>query len=208
MRSKHVLCAVAMMLGCSVANAAWIKAGTAPFELALDAIVPQPYKIELRANVPANTMVTWTDGDNWMQVLRDAIAPLALDANHDIERNVVVVTNASRGSAQRRVAAKAITVNASDTKVVVEGSGDNNVWTLSAGLPIHTQLNEWAQRAGWSFAWRPERTWLVPADATFTGSFDKAISAVIQALFDQGKGVRLALWEGNKFAEVTDVNVR
>jgi hypothetical protein len=48
----------------------------------------------------------------------------------------------------------------------------------------------------------------VPADASFGGTFDEALAKVVQALYDQGKGVKLILWEGNKFAEVVDVNVR
>ena len=90
----------------------------------------------------------------------------------------------------------------------VVGTGANQSWSLSAGKTLHEQLAAWAERAGWSFAWRPEKGWLVPADATFTGTFDVAIEKVVKMLYSQGKPVRLELWEGNRFAEIIDVNVK
>lgn len=90
----------------------------------------------------------------------------------------------------------------------VEVRGVNQSWSLSAGKTLHEQLAAWAERAGWSFAWRPTKSWLVPADATFTGTFDEAIEKVAETLYGQGKPVRLVLWEGNRFAEIIDVNIK
>jgi len=216
MKSKYVLFAMAAL--CSgVAQAAWVKAGSAPFDLALETIVPQPYKIELRAAVPSSTVLSWPEGNNWMDVLRIAINPLGLDARHDLSRNVVIVSVANRmrlASASSRdggvVRAVLSEKSAMDQSNVSRNQQELAIgqWKLNEGIPIHVQLSDWARQAGWSFSWRPERTWVVPADASFYGSFEQAITAVIQTLFDQGKGVRLVLWEGNKFAEVTDVNVK
>ncbi len=80
-------------------------------------------------------------------------------------------------------------------------------WQLKAGLPVHTQLEAWARSAGWTFAWKAKRSWVVPADTTFDGEFDVAVEAVVKALYDQGKPLTLKLWEGNKVAEVVDGSV-
>lgn len=78
------------------------------------------------------------------------------------------------------------------------------VWKLKAGGAIHAQLEAWAKDAGWTFAWRAKRSWLVPADTEFGGEFDVAVEAVVKALYEQGKPLTLKIWEGNKVAEVID----
>lgn len=81
-------------------------------------------------------------------------------------------------------------------------------WTLQAGRPIHVQFADWARTAGWTFEWRLEKSWIVPAAAQFPGSFDEALSQAVEALHAQGKPVRLILWEGNRFAEIVDVDAK
>lgn len=85
---------------------------------------------------------------------------------------------------------------------------ETQIWTLRADVPIHKQFAEWAQRAGWHFEWRLEKSWIVPAGTQFSGSFDEALAQAVEALYAQGKPVRLILWEGNRFAEVVDVDAK
>lgn len=75
-------------------------------------------------------------------------------------------------------------------------------WTLRAGQPIHSQLQNWAAQAGWAFTWNMERSWIIPAEASFDGSFDEALEQVIVSLYMEGHPIRLAIWEGNRLAEV------
>lgn len=81
-------------------------------------------------------------------------------------------------------------------------------WRLGAGQPIHTQLQAWATQAGWQLNWQPKVSWLVAADTEFEGSFESAVQEVIQGLYFEGKPVRLVLWEGNRYAEVVNHDVR
>lgn len=79
-------------------------------------------------------------------------------------------------------------------------------WALKAGVAIHLQLAEWAKKAGWNFFWKSPKSWMVPADSVFTGSFDVALESVVRGLFEQGRPLRLVIWEGNKVAEIINAD--
>ncbi|MBS1196288.1 MAG: hypothetical protein H6R18_73 [Proteobacteria bacterium] len=95
------------------------------------------------------------------------------------------------------------------TEVVAEAAKPAAaVWTLRADVPIHLQFAEWARRAGWHFEWKLEKSWIVPATAQFSGTFDEVLSQAVEGLYAQGKPVRLIIWEGNRFAEIVDVDAK
>jgi len=81
-------------------------------------------------------------------------------------------------------------------------------WQLHQGVPVHTQLQTWAERGGWTLHWQPKVSWLVAGDVEFEGSFEQALTQVIEGLFFEGKPIRLVLWEGNRLAEVIPSDVR
>jgi len=68
------------------------RGGSAPVEAALATIIPQPYRIELDARVPTSMVVNWTGGDDWMQVLQNALSPVGLIARPDWSTNTILVT--------------------------------------------------------------------------------------------------------------------
>lgn len=75
-------------------------------------------------------------------------------------------------------------------------------WQLREGLPIHSQLQSWAEQSGWKLIWQPEFSWLAAADSTFHGDFSEAAEQVIEALFNEGQPVRIVMWQQNRVAEV------
>lgn len=77
-------------------------------------------------------------------------------------------------------------------------------WRLRRGQALHLQLRDWATAAGWQLEWRLGRSWLVPADTEFAGTFDQAVERVVLGLADEGKAVRLKIWEGNHVAEISE----
>lgn len=103
-----------------------------------------------------------------------------------------------------RAAINPISVQAQSAPVV-QGA---TAWALQPDTPIHLQFADWARLAGWTFEWRLQKSWLVPAATQFTGTFDEALAQAVEALHAQGKPVRLILWEGNRFAEIVDVDAR
>jgi len=80
-------------------------------------------------------------------------------------------------------------------------------WQLRRGLPVHTQLFSWAERSGWTLAWKPRVSWLVAADIEYQGNFEQALTEVVEGLFFEGKPIRLVMWEGNRLAEVVPSDV-
>jgi len=81
-------------------------------------------------------------------------------------------------------------------------------WQLRRGLPVHTQLQAWAERSDWALDWKPRVSWLVAGDVAFEGTFETALTEVIEGLFFEGKPVRLVLWQGNRLAEVVSSDAR
>lgn len=87
------------------------------------------------------------------------------------------------------------------------------VWTLNANELIQHQLQRWAQETRsterpWTFEWKVDRGWIVPAGTSFTGTFDTALEQVIRNLYEQGKPLKLVIWEENNHAEVLHVDAK
>lgn len=73
------------------------------------------------------------------------------------------------------------------------------IWTLTAGVTIKENLETWAEKVQWHIVW-PEtlKTWVVPNETSFTGSFPDAAEKVIKTLAENGALVRAITYEGNK----------
>lgn len=68
-----------------------VVAGSAPIEQALARIIPGPYRIELDKAVPTSAVLVWAGGSNWMDVLRNAVAPMGLLVSADWQTNTIRV---------------------------------------------------------------------------------------------------------------------
>ncbi len=68
-----------------------VSGGSGLIERALVEIVPAPYKVYLDDSVPPTMMLIWGRGDNWMEVLKRALAPVGLVAKPDWAKNSVTV---------------------------------------------------------------------------------------------------------------------
>jgi hypothetical protein len=73
------------------------------------------------------------------------------------------------------------------------------IWTLTAGVTIKENLEAWAEKAQWRVIWpKTLKTWVVPNETSFTGSFADAAEKVISTLAENGALVRIGTFEGNK----------
>ncbi len=75
-----------------------VHAGSAPIEQALSTIIPVPYRIALDQSVPASAIIVWPAGNDWMKVLRAAVAPLDLYVEPDWKSNTIRVVHWSPGT--------------------------------------------------------------------------------------------------------------
>jgi len=115
---------------------------------------------------------------------------------------MVVATSWAQDSVQTAALADAAT----DTITVP--IAPTQIWQLHKGLPVHSQLQSWAERSCWTLVWQHKTSWLVAGDVEFEGDFEEALKAVIEGLFFEGKPIRLVLWQGNRLAEVIPNDVR
>lgn len=68
-----------------------LRTENAPIDDALERIVPAPYRVMLDDSVPSTMQIVWSNGDNWMDVLRRALAPVGLVAKPCWSSNVIKV---------------------------------------------------------------------------------------------------------------------
>lgn len=88
-----------------------VASGMGAIEKALITIVPAPYKVYLDDSVPQTMMLIWGRGDNWMDVLNRALAPVGLVAKPDWAKNSVTVAwrdQRPAGAAPAAIAAAAV----------------------------------------------------------------------------------------------------
>jgi hypothetical protein len=71
------------------------------------------------------------------------------------------------------------------------------VFVLNRGDLILTDLQKWARQSGWTVIWQVPEDWQVPNTTTFSGSFQKAVSQVIQALAANGANVHAVFHTAN-----------
>jgi hypothetical protein len=69
---------------------------------------------------------------------------------------------------------------------------------LVAGKPLSKQLQAFGAAQGWTVVWKLTQDWVVPAPATFEGSFGSAAQAVIEALAANGADVHADIYPRNK----------
>lgn len=73
-------------------NPLMVHSGAAVIDDALVRIVPAPYRVLLDESVPATMHLVWSSGDNWMDVLTHALAPVGLVAEPDWAKNSVKIS--------------------------------------------------------------------------------------------------------------------
>lgn len=82
-------------------------------------------------------------------------------------------------------------------------------YVLRTGELISSDLAIWAQREGWEFFWQPTVSWRTVRGAQFPQTdIAAAVTEVVNILRDEGKPVRLRIFEGNKVMEVISTEVR
>lgn len=96
-----------------------VQAGSAPVDEALGRIIPAPYRVLVDDSIPSSLYLVWGSGDNWMDILRRAIAPIGLKATPDWSRNSIRIEWVDKPNTNKEVAV----AEAADFVVVEQEKG-------------------------------------------------------------------------------------
>jgi hypothetical protein len=196
---------VAMTLSAAGAHAAWIKAGSAAFDVAMEKIVPLPYKIEIDANVKNDIQIAWGDGDNWMEVLRNAISPLGLSAAYDMDRGVVVITRDENQTVAPAKAGSRVSRHPSKSAHEIAAAGrssDGNgaqteqkraenrsrALVMEPGDVISDKLSAWLGGYGYTLYWDAPK-YRVKGPVNIMKSVDDTLKEIVSIM--EANGVKL-----------------
>ncbi len=72
------------------------------------------------------------------------------------------------------------------------------VFRLVKGEAVQQQLQNWANRAGWTVAWNVPDGWIVPGDKDYGSDFESAVKRVVEELANNGADVVGDSWRGNR----------
>lgn len=75
-------------------------------------------------------------------------------------------------------------------------------WVIERGERIDLAIQRWAPEAGWAVSWSLPVSWECPARVEFKGEFTNAVIEVIEALNQDGKRLRLRIFDKGRFMEV------
>lgn len=82
-------------------------------------------------------------------------------------------------------------------------------YVLNEGVPVHEELQRWAQAAGWKLIWYPHKSWHVISSSAFANDLDVsgAVEAVVKALRSEGKQILLTVAAANRLMEITSTDI-
>ncbi|TDF64887.1 toxin co-regulated pilus biosynthesis Q family protein [Cupriavidus sp. L7L] len=72
------------------------------------------------------------------------------------------------------------------------------VFRLVKGEALQQQLQNWANRAGWTVTWNVPDGWIVPGDKDYGSDFESAVKRVVEELANNGADVVGDSWRGNR----------
>ncbi|MBZ0290684.1 MAG: toxin co-regulated pilus biosynthesis Q family protein [Anaerolineae bacterium] len=78
-------------------------------------------------------------------------------------------------------------------------------WKVRSGDKISEVVRKWAAESGWQVDWSvPDM--VAEAEVSLAGSFEEAVTDLINALNKNGAGMRPVFYDGNKMLRVTERN--
>ena len=141
-----------------------------PLSEALAQIVPKKYAVQtIEVEAWMRTPVSWTGKKEWIVVLKDVVASVP-QVNVDIDMAAKTVTLRKKaGAVSHSVTAPMVT--------------ESKIWTVrTTDKTIRRTLLRWGKEAGYSVVWDVMQDISIDTDATFTGNFEDAVKAVLEAI--------------------------
>lgn len=157
-----------------------------PLALAIPNLVPNGYRFVLD-DVDPMTPISWQPGDDWVNVLRTALAPKGLKMS--IKGQVVRVTERT-GDNDPEIDAPQLAddQNAADAAAVGPGDG---VWTARKGDNLSSVLESWGMMAGVNVQVDLMGDLVLPRDVKYEGAFNDAVQNLLSQYSGRDKPVSM-----------------
>lgn len=173
-----------------------------PLGSALKMIAPAGWKGYSRS-ASVGRLVSWRKDVSWIDALSEVMRQSGSRAVIHWDDRYLTVVNAPVAK-QPEPIVQARKGSESTSDAIDKSPLIRDKWTLKAGQRIDEQLREWGRIGGWEVNWLMDTTWVIPASATFNGSFDTAITDAIEAIYADGRPIKLKIYEGNRLMEITN----
>ena len=82
--------------------------------------------------------------------------------------------------------------------LAIEARAFDDAWTVRRDVDLREQLDAWSQRAGWSLVWDSEYSYVMQANAVFTGDFVSAVTQLFSALGSVNPALYPEVFQGNQ----------
>jgi hypothetical protein len=78
----------------------------------------------------------------------------------------------------------------------------DSIWTVNPGVNLLSVLTEWGNDAGWQIAWEAPKDYTVGANFSAAGSYEDAVTALIEVINRNGINLHATLYYGNQVLRV------
>ena len=133
-------------------------------------IVPKKYSVQtVEVEAWMRTPVSWTGKKEWITVLKEVMTSVP-QVNVDIDvAGKTVTLRKKAGAVSHAVSSPVIT--------------ESRIWTVrTTDKTIRRTLMRWGKEAGYNVVWDVMQDINIDAEATFSGTFEDAVRAVLEAI--------------------------
>ena len=75
--------------------------------------------------------------------------------------------------------------------------GPSSNWAVPADASLRESLEGWSEAAGWTVVWDSKTDYRIRVSATFSGTFESAVSELINAVHVTNPEIAVTLYRGN-----------
>ena len=88
-------------------------------------------------------------------------------------------------------------VNAGERALPAASKETSVSWSVPAGSSLRESLEGWSEAAGWTVVWDSMTDYRIRVSATFSGSFENAVSELVFAVHLTNPELSVTLYRGN-----------
>lgn len=74
-------------------------------------------------------------------------------------------------------------------------------WSIQPGS-LEQQLGGWCKKSGYSLAWEVNKDFIMPVNAQFQGTFERAVQRIFAQMNENGNSIDANIYRGNRVLEV------